>query len=67
MRSSSAWSASSPGRPAWAAGWTALPVLSVSSDFLDTVYQITAAPGVYTAAGTTNGQWMASIIALKIS
>jgi hypothetical protein len=53
--------------PTWAAGWTALPVLSVSSDFLDTAYQITTAAGAYSAAGTTSGQWMASIVALKTS
>jgi hypothetical protein len=53
--------------PTWAAGWTALPVLSVSSDFLDTAYQITTATGAYSAAGTTSGQWMAGIVALKTS
>jgi len=53
--------------PTWAAGWTALPALSVSSDFLDTAYQITTATGSYTAAGTTSGQWMAGIVALKTS
>ena len=51
--------------PAWAAGWTALPALAISSDFLDTAYQITTTAGAYTAAGTTSGQWMASIVALK--
>ena len=44
---------------------TKLPALSVSSDFLDTAYQIVSATGSYTAAGTTSGQWMASIVALK--
>ena len=53
--------------PTWAAGWTALPVLSISSDFLDTAYQITTATGAYAAAGTTSGQWMAGIVALKTS
>jgi hypothetical protein len=33
-----------------------LPALSVSSDFLDTAYQITTATGSYTATGTTSGQ-----------
>ena len=31
--------------PTWAAGWTALPVLAVSSDFLDTAYQLATAAG----------------------
>ena len=51
--------------PTWAAGWTSLPVLSVSSDFLDTAYQMATAAGAYAASGTTSGEWMASIITLK--
>jgi fibronectin type 3 domain-containing protein len=52
--------------PTWASGWTALPVLSVSSDFLDTAYQL-ATTSAFAATGTTGGQWMASIVALKTS
>jgi fibronectin type 3 domain-containing protein len=53
--------------PAWATGWTSLPALSVSTDFLDTAYQMAAAAGAYAASGTTSGQWMASIVTLKTS
>ncbi|MGH3172449.1 MAG: fibronectin type III domain-containing protein [Streptosporangiaceae bacterium] len=53
--------------PTWASGWTRLPVLSVSSDYLGTAYQIAAAAGSYAAAGTTSSQWMASIVTLKTS
>jgi fibronectin type 3 domain-containing protein len=53
--------------PAWAKGWTALPVLSVSSDYLDTAYEFATAAGAYAASGTIGGQWMASIITLKTS
>jgi fibronectin type 3 domain-containing protein len=51
--------------PTWASGWTRLPVLSVSSDFLDTAYQMATAAGSYAASGTTSGEWMASIVTLK--
>ena len=51
--------------PAWASGWKALPVLSVSSDYLGTAYQMATATGAYAATGTTSGQWMASIVTLK--
>ena len=51
--------------PAWAAGWTALPALTVSGDYLDTAYKIVTTTGSYAAAGTISGQWMASIITLK--
>jgi hypothetical protein len=53
--------------PTWASGWTRLPVLSVSSDFLDTAYQMATAAGSYAASGATSGEWMASIITLKTS
>jgi fibronectin type 3 domain-containing protein len=53
--------------PTWASGWTRLPVLSVSSDYLGTAYQIATAAGSYAAAGTTSNQWMASIVTLKTS
>ena len=51
--------------PTWASGWTGLPVLSVSSDFLDTAYQMATAAGSYTASGTASGEWMADIVTLK--
>jgi fibronectin type 3 domain-containing protein len=53
--------------PTWASGWTKLPVLAVSSDYLDTAYQLATAAGPYAAAGTTSNQWMASIVTLKTS
>ena len=53
--------------PTWASGWTRLPVLSVSSDFLDTAYQLATAVGSYAASGTASGEWMASIVTLKTS
>ena len=53
--------------PTWASGWTRLPVLSVSSDYLGTAYQIATAAGSYAAVGTTSNQWMASIVTLKTS
>jgi hypothetical protein len=53
--------------PTWASGWTRLPVLAVSSDYLSTAYQLAAAAGSYAAAGTTSNQWMASIVALTTS
>jgi fibronectin type 3 domain-containing protein len=53
--------------PAWANGWASLPALSVSTDFLDTAYQLATAAGGYAASGTTSGQWMASIVTFKTS
>jgi len=53
--------------PTWAVGWAALPVLSVSSDYLGTAYEFATAAGAYAASGTIGGQWMASIITLKTS
>jgi fibronectin type 3 domain-containing protein len=53
--------------PTWASGWTRLPVLAVSSDYLSTAYQLAAAAGSYAAAGTTSNQWMASIVTLTTS
>jgi hypothetical protein len=53
--------------PTWASGWKALPVLSVSSDYLGTAYQVATTTGAYAATGTTSGQWMASIVTLKTS
>jgi hypothetical protein len=50
--------------PTWAAGWTALPTLAVTTDYLDTAYRIVTATGSYTATGTTTNQWMANIVTL---
>jgi hypothetical protein len=51
--------------PTWSAGWTALPVLSLSGDYLDTAYRLVTTSGGYAATGTIAGQWMASIVTLK--
>ena len=51
--------------PAWSTGWTALPTLAVSSDYLGAAYRIVSATGGYAATGTIRGQWMASIVTLK--
>jgi len=51
--------------PTWSAGWTALPVLSLSGDYLDTAYRLVTTSGGYAATGTIRGQWMASIVTLK--
>ena len=53
--------------PAWSTGWTALPTLAVSSDYLGAAYRIVSATGRYAATGTIRGQWMASIVTLKTS
>jgi fibronectin type 3 domain-containing protein len=53
--------------PTWATGWTKLPALAISSDYLDSAYQMTTAAGPVSASGTISGQWMASIVALKTS
>jgi hypothetical protein len=57
--------AESGSAPIWTAGWTALPALAISSDYLDTAYRLVTATGTYAATGTTTGQWMSSIITLK--
>jgi hypothetical protein len=44
---------------------SATPQATVSSDYLDTAYQMATATGAYAATGTTSGQWMASIVTLK--
>ena len=51
--------------PGWAAGWTALPTLAVSTDYLGTAYRLVTATGSYAASGTAGGQWMAGIVALR--
>jgi len=51
--------------PTWSAGWTALPTLSLSGDYLDTAYRLVTTTGSYAATGTIGGQWMASITTLK--
>ena len=53
--------------PTWASGWTALPLLTVSYDHLDTAYKMATVSGSYAATGTTGGEWMASIVTLKTS
>jgi fibronectin type 3 domain-containing protein len=53
--------------PTWATGWTTLPPLAVSTDYLDTAYRFVTTTGTYAATGTSGGQWMASIITLKTS
>jgi hypothetical protein len=47
--------------PVWAIGWTAIPGLSVASDYQDVAYQVVTATGQYAASGTTTGTWMAGI------
>lgn len=49
--------------PVWATGWTAVPVLSVGSDYQDVAYEVVTATGQYAATGTTSGTWMAGITA----
>jgi hypothetical protein len=56
---------SASGTPAWATGWSALPSLNVTTDYLLTAYRNTTTTGAYTANGTSGGQWMATLIALK--
>jgi fibronectin type 3 domain-containing protein len=51
--------------PKWNTGWTALPTLSLSGDYLDTAYRLVTTTGSYAATGTIGGQWMASITTLK--
>jgi fibronectin type 3 domain-containing protein len=51
--------------PAFGTGWTSLPLLTVSYDHLDTAYRLATTSGSFAATGTTGGQWMASIVALK--
>jgi hypothetical protein len=56
---------SASGSPAWASGWTGLPNLSVSTDYLLTAYRAASTTGAYTANGTSGGQWMATLLAFK--
>ena len=51
--------------PGWASGWTGLPTLAVSTDYLGTAYRLVTATGSYAATGTVGGQWMAGIVALR--
>src|SRR5216684_934714 len=53
--------------PTWAAGWSPLPALAISSDYLDSAYQVVNTTGPFSATGTTRGTWMAAIVALKAS
>ncbi|WTG87047.1 hypothetical protein OH807_05375 [Kitasatospora sp. NBC_01560] len=43
--------------PGFATGWTALPVLTLSSYRLTTAYQVAAADGPCAATGRTSSQW----------
>jgi hypothetical protein len=56
---------SATGTPAWAAGWSALPSLNVTTDYLLTAYRSATTTGAYTANGTSGGQWMATLLAFK--
>ncbi len=47
--------------PVYAAGYTALPVLAVSTDRLASAYQITTHTGTFAASGSATGQWMAAV------
>jgi fibronectin type 3 domain-containing protein len=51
--------------PVWAAGWSGLPTLAISSDYLGSAYQIVNTSGPFTASGTTSGTWMTALVALK--
>jgi predicted phage tail protein len=51
--------------PVWAAGWSALPALAISGDYLGSAYQVVNSTGPFSASGTTRGTWMAAIVALK--
>jgi hypothetical protein len=52
----------SGGSPAWSAGFTALPVQQVSTDYLDQAYQTVSQTGQYAATGTASGTWMAAVV-----
>ena len=56
---------SSNAAPVWAAGWTGLPRLSLSTDYLATAYRLASTAGSYTASGTGGGQWMAALTAFR--
>jgi parallel beta-helix repeat protein len=47
--------------PVYAAGYTALPVLAISSDRLAPAYQIVNHTGTFAASGSVTGQWMAAV------
>ena len=49
--------------PVFAAGWTALPTLSIVDDRLTLAYQIASSVGSFTASGTISGTWMAAVLA----
>jgi PKD repeat protein len=49
--------------PVFAAGWTALPTLSIIDDRLTLAYQIASSAGSFTASGTISGTWMAAVLA----
>ncbi len=51
--------------PVFASGYTALPILAVSSDRLAPAYQIVTHTGTFAASGSTTGQWMADVVTLR--
>jgi fibronectin type 3 domain-containing protein len=59
--------AESGSAPTWSTGWTALPTLAISSDYLSAAYRIVSSTGSYAATGSIGGQWMAGIVTLKTS
>ena len=56
---------SSGAAPVWGSGWTSLPRLSLSTDYLATAYRLASTAGSYTASGTGAGQWMAALTAFR--
>ena len=53
--------------PVFAAGWTALPTLSIVDDRLTVAYQVASTTGSFTASGTISGTWMAAVLAYPAS
>ena len=51
--------------PTWATGWTSLPRLSLSTDYLATAYRLAATAGAYSAGGSGGGQWVATLAAFR--
>ena len=50
-------------QPEWAAGWSAMPALSIDADFMDTAYRVVGATGRYASDGSVeDGVWMAGIV-----
>jgi PKD repeat protein len=53
----------SGGSPAFASGWTAEPLLTLSTDHLGTAYQVPSSTAAVAATGTTTGVWMSAVAA----